>query len=226
MQYENIIEGNFISRPNRFIAEVEVNSKMEICHVKNTGRCKELLIKGCKVFINEVKNKNRKTKYDLVNVYKGNMLINLDSQMPNKVFEQYLKEGKFLKDITYIKRESTYKNSRFDFYVETLERKIYIEIKGVTLEDNGVALFPDAPTTRGVKHIRELIDAKENGFETYIVFIIQFKGAKYFTPNKKRDEDLYSALLDAKERDVNIVALDCIVTKNEIMCDKYVEVRI
>jgi len=156
MTYQNTRTATFLSRPNRFIANVEVGGKVEVTHVKNTGRCKELLIKGAKVVVQQAANLNRKTKFDLIAVYKGNRLINMDSSAPNKAFFQYLQSGGHIQGITHIKPEAKWGNSRFDFYVEAGTRKIFIEVKGVTLEKNGVVLFPDAPTERGVRHLQEL----------------------------------------------------------------------
>lgn len=226
MVYENVKEGRFIKRPNRFLAYVELDGKIEACHVKNTGRCKELLIPDATVFVQESSNKNRKTKYDLISVYKGNRLVNIDSQVPNKMFHKWVMESEFFKDITLIKPEAKYKNSRFDFYIETKESKIFVEVKGVTLEEDGVALFPDAPTERGVRHIHELISSLEEGYEAWIVFIIQMKDIRYFTPNIKTHQAFGTALKEARRRGVNIIALDSIVTKNSIKVGDFVKVRL
>ena len=222
MKYENIKEGIFINRPNRFIAEVEVDGKIEICHVKNTGRCKELLVKGTKVFLEESENVNRKTKYDLISVYKGEKLINMDSNAPNKVVYEWLNSGKFFEDVILIKPETKYKNSRFDFYVETEKNKIFIEVKGVTLEENTIASFPDAPTERGIKHLKELVEAKMDGYEAYVIFVIQMKGCTLFTPNRKTHPEFADALKDAKEHGVKILCVDCKVTKDELVIDEFV----
>lgn len=224
MKYENIKIGNFIERPNRFIAHIEVDGNLEICHVKNTGRCKELLIPNSKVFVQEFDSDKRKTKYDLISVYKENKLVNIDSQAPNKVVAEFL--PKLFDDIKYIKPEAKYKNSRFDFYVETISDKIFLEVKGVTLEDNGVVLFPDAPTERGIKHINELIDCKKNGYLAYIIFVIQMEDVKYFTPNNITHEAFGVALKRAKDKGVEILAFDCKVTKDSITAKDCVEVRI
>lgn len=226
MKYDNIVKGKFISRPNRFIAHVEINGKEEICHVKNTGRCKELLIPGVNVFLQENDNPNRKTKFSLITVEKGNRLINMDSQIPNKVVNEWLENGNLFKDITLIKPETKYGNSRFDFYVETKEKKIFIEVKGVTLEENGVVRFPDAPTERGVKHVNELCECKKEGYEAYIIFVIQMKGAMYFEPNMKTHKEFGYALKKAKNSEVNILALDCEVTKETIVMGDYVDVKL
>lgn len=224
MKYKKIIEGKFISRPNRFIAHVEVLGKEEICHVKNTGRCKELLTTGAKVFLEESDNPLRKTKYDLVAVYKGEMLVNMDSQAPNKVFYEWAK--KYFGDNALIRPETKYKNSRFDCYIEQGARKIFAEVKGVTLEDGGVASFPDAPTERGIKHIEELIDAKDNGYEAYIFFVVQMKGVRYFTPNYKTHRAFAEALKKAKAAGVNIVCADCMVTPDTLLIDDFIEIRL
>lgn len=222
MKYENIKEGRFISRPNRFIAYVEVDGKEEVVHVKNTGRCKELLVPGTKVFLEESKNPARKTKYDLVAVYKGDVLVNMDSQAPNKVFYEWAKT--YFGDEATLRPETKYKNSRFDCYIESKGRKIFAEVKGVTLEENGVASFPDAPTERGIKHIEELIAAVGEGYEAYIFFVVQMKGIKYFTPNYKTHRAFAESLIKAKENGVNIVCVDCKVSESELIIDEFIEV--
>ena len=224
MIYENIKEGIFIERVNRFIANVSIDGKIETCHVKNTGRCKEILIEGSKVYVQEFDSETRKTKFDLISVYKGNKLINIDSQVTNKMFNEWVKEGNLFNDLKLIKGEVFYKHSRFDFYVEYENKKAFIEIKGVTLEENGVVLFPDAPTTRGVKHLKELISAKEEGYEGYIVFIVQMNGIKYFTPNVKMHKEFGDTLLKCKENGINILAFDSIVESNSISIKNKVEV--
>lgn len=178
MTYKNINKAVFIDRPNRFIARCEINEQVETVHVKNTGRCKELLIPGTTVFLEKFNAQTRKTNYDLISVIKGNRIINIDSQAPNKIFLEWAKSGKFLPDILLIKPEYRFLNSRFDFYIETPFKKIFIEIKGATLENNGVVMFPDAPTQRGLKHISELIEVKKKGYEAYIIFVIQMENAK------------------------------------------------
>lgn len=223
MIYDNIVKGKFISRPNRFIANVEINGKKEVVHVKNTGRCKELLTEGATVFCQKSNNPNRKTKYDLISVYKGERLINMDSQAPNKVFFEYLQSGKCYKDLTYIKGEYTYGDSRIDFYCESEKEKFLIEVKGVTLENDGVVMFPDAPTLRGIKHIDELIKAKKNGYQTAVAFVIQMDNIKYFTPNKITHKDFADALKRAEKAGVEILCLDCIVTKDTLTIKDKVE---
>ena len=216
MKYKNTVVGEFISRPNRFIANVKVDGKVQVCHVKNTGRCQELLIPGCKVILEKSDNPSRRTAYDLVAVYKGNLLINMDSQAPNKVLGEWVTDGGFVENLSLIKPECKYKNSRFDFYIEAGGKRIFVEVKGVTLEENGVVLFPDAPTERGVKHVNELIDAAENGYEAYIFFVIQMEKCLYFEPNKKMHPEFAEALSLAQSKGVNIRALNCRVSENKL----------
>ena len=226
MKYENIIRGKFIERPNRFIAHVEVNGKTEICHVKNTGRCKELLIPGVTVFLQENDNPKRKTKFSLIGVIKGERIVNIDSQVPNKAVHEWILKGNLFKEVTLVKPEKTYNKSRFDFYVETKEKKIFMEVKGVTLEENNVVRFPDAPTERGVKHINELCDCIKEGYEAYIVFVIQMRGVSYFEPNDETHKEFGDALRKAKKLGVNIVAVDCEIKEDSIEIADYVEVRV
>lgn len=224
MKYGKIVEGKFLSRPNRFIAYVEIEGREEIVHVKNTGRCKELLTPDARVFLEESDNPERKTKYDLIAVYKGDNLVNMDSQAPNKVFYEWA--GEYFDKDAKIKPETKYKNSRFDCFVEVSGRKIFAEVKGVTLENDGVASFPDAPTERGVKHIEELMTAVSEGYEAYIFFVVQMKGVKYFTPNYKTHRAFGEALKKAKEKGVNIVCVDCKVTPDTLKIDKFIDVKL
>lgn len=224
MKYKNVKEGIFLSRPNRFIANVLIDGKEEIVHVKNTGRCRELLLEGARVFLEESNNKERKTKYDLIAVYKGDVLYNIDSIAPNKVFEEYI--GEMFDGIKLIKSECRYKNSRFDFYVEYMDKRAFIEVKGVTLEEDGVMLFPDAPTERGVKHINELCECVTEGYEAYIVFVIGADAGKYFTPNEARHKEFAQSLKRAKECGVNVIAVNCKVEKDTIKIKDDVEVRL
>ena len=226
MVYNNIIGGVFVSRPNRFIAMVEVNSVVEVCHVKNTGRCRELLIPGVKVILQKSDNPERKTKFDLIAVYKGDKLINIDSQAPNKIFKEWVQNsGHFGDDVT-IRSEVKYKNSRFDFYIESGNRKIFTEVKGVTLKSGDVALFPDAPTERGVKHINELSECIKDGYEAQIVFIIQMKGVNLFSPNNATHPQFGISLKEAEKNGVGIMAIDCNVTPDEVVARKFIEVSI
>lgn len=226
MKYNNITQGLFISRPNRFIAKVNIDGEEQTVHVKNTGRCRELLKENAVVFLEKSSNPNRKTQYDLISVYKGDMLINMDSQSPNKVVGEWLAEGGFLKNPTLIKPEAAYGNSRLDFYLENENEKAYPEVKGVTLEVDGIAQFPDAPTERGRKHLSELIKAKQNGYRTAAVFVIQMKGCKRFEPNDKTDPAFAQELKRAAENGVEIIALDCRVTRNSIKIDKEIEISV
>lgn len=226
MKYNNITQGLFISRPNRFIAKVNIDGEEQTVHVKNTGRCRELLKENAVVFLEKSSNPNRKTQYDLISVYKGDMLINMDSQSPNKVVGEWLAEGGFLKNPTLIKPEAAYGNSRLDFYLENENEKAYLEVKGVTLEVDGIARFPDAPTERGRKHLSELIKAKQNGYRTAAVFVIQMKGCKRFEPNDKADPAFAQELKRAAENGVEIIALDCRVTRNSIKIDKEIEISV
>lgn len=224
MRYENIKQAEFLSRPNRFIANIELDGKPQVCHVKNTGRCKELLTDRAKIYVQHFPNTTRKTEYDLIAVEKNGLLINMDSQAPNKVFHEWVNNGGFIDGITYIKPECKYRNSRFDFYMETPSRKIFAEIKGVTLEENGTAMFPDAPTERGIKHINELIECKNEGYDAYIFFIIQMENCKCFTPNRKTHPEFADALERAGRNGVEIVALNCKVTPNELKIFENVEI--
>lgn len=233
MVYSNIKVGKFISRPNRFIAHIEIEGKEQVCHVKNTGRCKELLIPNATVFLEEFSNPRRKTNFDLIAVYKKERLINMDSQAPNKVFAEWLQntnqkkcKNPLFENITFIKPECKQGNSRFDFYIEANGKKIFIEIKGVTLEENEVVLFPDAPTERGLKHVKELSALVKEGYEAYVVFIIQMENVKYFTPNMVTHPAFGDALKSAKEAGVKIIALDCKVTKESITINDFVKTEI
>ena len=224
MKYKNTTAGTFISRPNRFIANVDVGGEIKVCHVKNTGRCRELLTPNAKVILERSDAPARKTEYDLIAVYKGDMLINIDSQAPNKVFGEWTKRVTFFKNVTLIKPEFTYGKSRFDFYIEADGKKILAEIKGVTLEDGGAVLFPDAPTERGVKHVKELIKAKAEGFDSYLFFVIQMRNCRYFTPNRMTHPEFADALLEAKKQGVEIFALNCEVDEASLEIYDFVPV--
>lgn len=216
MFYKNIAAGKFISRPNRFIANVEIDGEIQVVHVKNTGRCRELLLPGSTVYCEKSDNPNRKTTYDLVAVEKGKLLINMDSQAPNQAFSEFIHDGSFKDGIEYIARERKYKNSRFDFYFKRKGKEYFAEVKGVTLEDEGVVLFPDAPTERGVKHLTELEDAVKNGYGGCVVFVVQLKEAKYFTPNRKTHPEFAEKLKEVQKAGVEIFAYTCNVTPNSI----------
>lgn len=230
MKYKKVVKGQFISRPNRFIARVLINGVEETVHVKNTGRCKELLVDNATVYLYESDNPARKTKYDLIAVEKetpnGTLLINMDSQIPNDVAEEWLKECDLFSKNAVIKREFTYNKSRFDFYIEDGSRKAFLEVKGVTLENDGVASFPDAPTERGVKHINELVEAVKEGYEAYILFVIQMKGVNLFVPNDLTHKDFGDALRNAQKSGVKIIAVDSIIEPDSIRIDGFVPVSL
>lgn len=226
MKYENISEGRFISRPNRFIAEVEMQDGRKTVHVKNTGRCRELLVPGAAVYLEKSAAPGRKTDYDLVAVQKDGKIVNMDSLAPNRTVHEWIASGKYFKDVTLIKPESFYKDSRFDFYVEAGTRKIYIEVKGVTLEKDRTALFPDAPSERALKHVEELIEAVGKDFEGYVIFVIQMKGPERFMPNREAQPEFADALQRAKEAGVHILAYDCSVSADEIELCEPVEVEL
>ncbi|MCD8215794.1 MAG: DNA/RNA nuclease SfsA [Clostridiales bacterium] len=223
MTYENIIKGIFLNRPNRFIAEVLIEGRKERVHVKNTGRCRELLIPGIEVYLQDCKSPNRKTRFDLITVNKGGKLVNMDSQAPNKAVSEWLKEGSILKP-DLIKPEFTYGSSRFDFYFEKGEEKGFIEVKGVTLENEGVASFPDAPTERGLKHLKELIKAVSEGYTACVFFVVQMKNVKYFMPNFENDRAFSEGLIEAYEKGVKILAYDCFVSPAEMKIEDRVNV--
>lgn len=224
MKYSNVYKGTFIDRPNRFIANIKVNGKAEVCHVKNTGRCKELLVSDATVYLEKSDNQNRKTQYDLIAVEKEDRLINLDSQVVNRVAEEFI--PKLFPDLTFLKPECKYENSRFDFYVETENDKIFIEIKGVTLENNGVVRFPDAPTLRGVKHLKELQRAVKDGYKAYVMFVIQMSDVSYFEPNRATHPEFADELKKAQENGVKILAFDCVVSEDEIKINKEISVML
>ena len=231
MKYSKIIKGSFLSRPNRFIAKVLVDGKEETVHVKNTGRCRELLIPGVTVYLFVADNENRKTKYDLIAVEKIRsgkepLLVNIDSQVPNTIADEWLRECGLFSESAVIRREVTFGKSRFDFYIEDGERKAFLEVKGVTLENDGVASFPDAPTERGVKHINELTQCVKNGYEGYILFVVQMKEILYMTPNDVTHKAFGDALREAQKAGVKILAVDCIVTPDSINCDKNILVKL
>ena len=261
MKYNRIVSGTFLQRHNRFIAHVLINGKEEICHVKNTGRCRELLIQGCTVYCWVSDNPQRKTKYDLIAVEKivegyatsvckksqssfaskeasasnskrntksGNtLLVNMDSQAPNAAVKEWLASGASpFGKISYLKPEYKYGSSRFDFYLECSKRKIFLEVNGVTLEDNGAVLFPDAPTERGVKHVRELMQCHAEGFETYVLFVVQMEHALYFTPNRKLHPQFADALCEAQNAGVQLLAYTCKVSPDEMRIDKELKISL
>ena len=222
--YQNIKEGIFLERTNRFIAKVLIDGMEENCHVKNTGRCRELLIpeKTLVRLEDHGENTTRKTRYSLVMAKKDERWINMDSQAPNKVVYEWIQEGNFVKELELIKTEKTYGNSRFDLYVEGDGKKIFVEVKGVTLEENGLSLFPDAPTLRGIKHIEELIKCKKEGFDAYLIFVIQMKGVDSFSANYKTQPEFGRALEKAGKQGVHILAYDFVVTEDGMKLDKLI----
>lgn len=226
MRYENVHKGKFLNRPNRFVAHVEIDGKTEICHVKNTGRLKELLYPGVPVFVQASDNPNRKTKFDLIAVEKGKSVVNIDSLAPNKVFFEWVKDSGLFGNIQQIKPECRFRNSRFDYYLETDEKKIFVEVKGVTLEKNGVALFPDAPTERGVKHLRELCLCKEEGYEACAFFVVQMEGVTAFSPNKLTHPAFAEALCSAKQQGVHVFAATCKVSCDTLKLDSFIPVTL
>lgn len=217
MRYKHIIHGKFHSRPNRFIAKVWVEGKLETVHVKNTGRCRELLLPDAEVILEVSDNPNRKTKYDLIGVYKENLgWVNIDSQAPNKVVKEWLEKQNY----TYIKPEYTYGASRIDFYMEQGEQRYLMEVKGCTLEIDGIGYFPDAPTERGVKHLRELAGAAQEGFQCYAAFVIQMEGVNEVRANVETHREFGEALEAARAAGVKVLCLGCRVTEDTLQVDR------
>ena len=226
MKYNNIEKAVFQNRPNRFIAQVELGGHTETVHVKNTGRCRELLISGTEVILEKSSNPDRKTKYDLICVNKSGRWINMDSQVPNKAAAEWIRNGGLFPEEVTVKTEKTYGNSRFDIYVESEQRKAFIEVKGVTLEADNIARFPDAPTERGIKHVEELIRCLEDGYEAYLLFVIQMKGARRMEPNWRTHEAFGEALQKAQAAGVKVLAYDCRVEPDLLELDEPVEVAV
>lgn len=227
MRYSHIRRGEFLRRPNRFIAHVLLDGEEVICHVKNTGRLKELLLPGATVFLEESDNPARKTRFDLVGVLRDEDVVNIDSQAPNQAVGEWLKKGGLFEDVSCVKAEARYGDSRFDFYVESASgRKAFLEVKGVTLLQEGIARFPDAPTNRGVKHIGELVKCKEDGYEAYILFLLEMKGSRWMEPNDATHPAFGQALREAAAKGVQVLAYDCIVMPESLEVDKKVEVRL
>ena len=225
MQYGKMVEGIFLSRPNRFIAHIEIDGKVEVCHVKNTGRCRELLPPGAKVWCLDAGSPSRKTRYDLITVQKGERLINMDSQAPNIAAKEWLLAGG-LGSIENLKAESKYGDSRFDFSFEKDGKPCFLEVKGVTLENDGICAFPDAPTERGTKHLKELTNLAREGYGAYVLFVIQMEGVKYLHPNDLTDKPFGQALRQAQNAGVQILAYDCKITKNTMNIRKKVDVKL
>jgi sugar fermentation stimulation protein A len=224
MRYERMKKAVFLERPNRFVARIELEGEEVLCHVKNTGRCRELLIPGTTVWVQEAAGGTRKTKYDLISVQKDGEFINLDSQIPNRVVEEWIEKKGLFPDLTFLKAEQRFQDSRFDFYLEAGEKKAFLEVKGVTLKEGKRALFPDAPTERGLKHLRELTAACEEGYEAYLIFLIQMKGVSELEPNDRTQPAFREAMREAWGKGVRILAYDSIVTEDTITLDQEVAV--
>ena len=225
MRYENMVPGIFLARPNRFIAHVEIEGQEQIVHVKNTGRCRELLPAGAKVWCQHWDNPSRKTKYDLILVQKGERLICMDSQAPNAAAKEWLLSGG-LGQIEELKGEYTHRDSRFDFSFIKEGRRCFLEVKGVTLEHDGVCAFPDAPTQRGVKHLQGLTRLAQEGYGAYVLFVIQMADVKYLHPNDATDPAFGNALREAKRQGVEVLAVECAVTRNSMAITTPVEVKL
>lgn len=225
MKYGKMVAGRFVARPNRFIAHVEIDEKTEICHVKNTGRCRELLPAGAEVWCQVADDSKRKTKYDLITVRKGQRLINMDSQAPNAAAREWLASG-VLGPVENLRAETVHGDSRFDFSFTLDGKPCFLEVKGVTLEYDGVCAFPDAPTERGAKHLRGLTRAAQEGFGAYVLFVIQMADVKYIHPNDATDPNFGVALREAAAGGVQVLAVDCEVTVDTMTIHAPVEVRL
>lgn len=228
MKYSKVVEGIFLERPNRFVAKVLIDGKDETVHVKNTGRCRELLPKGARVYLADEKGKERKTRYDLIAALKNDRIINMDSQAPNAVVKEALQQGLVLRGVKEIKPEYTFGESRFDFFVKTedSDKGVFIEVKGVTLENDNIVSFPDAPSDRAVKHVEELIKARKEGYDAYILFVVQMENVRFLTPNERTHKEFALALRRAKEAGVQILAYDTKVTLDSMVLNRPVEVRL
>ena len=226
IRYPNMVPGTFRTRPNRFIAHVDIGGREEICHVKNTGRCRELLVPGAKVWCQHHDDPNRKTAWSLIAVQKGQLLVNIDSQIPNKLMYDYVNRGGLGFKPTVLKAEKTYADSRFDLYYEAGERKGFVEVKGVTLEADGVARFPDAPTERGVKHLRELQKAVRDGFEAWVLLVVQMEGMRYFEPNSATDPQFAAELRKAAQNGVKVRAVECHVEPDRLEIVREIPVKL
>ena len=225
MEYQRMVSGVFLERPNRFVAHIEINGVLEVCHVKNTGRCRELLPAGASVWCQESTNPNRKTKYDLIAVQKGQRLINMDSQAPNAAVKEWLLSGG-LGMISDLKAEVKNGDSRFDFAFIKDGLPCFLEVKGVTLENNGICAFPDAPTQRGAKHLRGLTALAQSGCGAYVLFVIQMSDVKYLHPNDTTDPDFGATLREAAANGVQVLAVDCAVTSDSMTIQHFVPVKL
>ena len=225
MRYGKMVPGTFLSRPNRFIARVETAEGEQVVHVKNTGRCRELLTPGCRVWLEESANPARKTRYDLITVDKQGLLVNMDSQAPNAAVKEWLLWGG-LGDISELRAEAMHGDSRFDFAFTKEGVACFLEVKGVTLENNGICAFPDAPTQRGTKHLQGLTRLAKQGFGAYVLFVIQMADAAYLHPNDSTDPAFGRALREAAAAGVQILAMDCAITPDSMEIRRPVEVRL
>ena len=225
MTYLNMTPGVFLARPNRFVAQVRIDGKTEICHVKNTGRCRELLVPGCTVWCQHSTNPNRKTKFDLIAVQKGHRLINMDSQAPNAAAKEWLAAGG-LGDVENLRAETVQGDSRFDFSFTKDGKQCFLEVKGCTLEQDGVCAFPDAPTERGAKHLRGLTELARQGFGAYVLFVIQMTDVQYIHPNDATDPAFGTALREAAVNGVQVLAMDCRISPESMVIRNFVEVKL
>ena len=225
VRYGNTVRGTFVSRPNRFIAKVLVEGKEETVHVKNTGRCREILVPGTQVVLEDSCNPSRKTRYDLIAAYKGGNLINIDSQSPNKAFGEFITESGIFGGTPAVHPEYSHGDSRFDFYIESEGRRIFVEVKGVTREFDGVCMFPDAPTERGLKHLRGLERCVEEGYEAYLALIVQMKGMHVFVPDYETHPEFGREMERAEEMGVGVLVYDCVVTEDSMYVDSPVPHR-
>lgn len=225
MQYRKMVAGTFLARFNRFVAHVEIDGRTEVCHVKNTGRCRELLPPGARIWCQVSDDPKRKTKYDMITVQKGERLINMDSQAPNVAAKEWLLSGG-LGAVTNLRPETTHGDSRFDFSFELHGKKCFLEVKGVTLENDGICAFPDAPTERGVKHLKGLTEAVAEGYGAYVLFVIQMENVKFLHPNDLTDPAFGTALRAAATAGVKILAMDCRITENTMTIQRPVHVKL
>ena len=219
MRYGKTVRGVFVSRPNRFVARVEIDGTVETVHVKNTGRCREILVPGATVVLEDSGNPGRKTRYDLIAAYKNGMLINIDSQAPNKAFSEFIPRSGLFGEDPQVFPEHSHGDSRFDFYIESGKRRIFVEVKGVTKEIDGVCMFPDAPTDRGLKHVKGLETTLSEGFEAYVALIVQMKGMREFVPDYAIHEEFGRELEKAKSMGVGVLVYDCLVTEDSMTVD-------
>lgn len=226
MPYGKVVEGIFSKKLNRFVAEVYINGELEEVHIKNTGRLKEILRPGATVALETSNNPNRKTKYSIIAGMKGDVWINIDSQIPNAVVHDAILAGKVeaFQGLDHLKREAAYQGSRFDLFYTRENQPGFIEVKGVTLEQDGLAMFPDAPTVRGTKHVETLVEAVDEGYEATIFFVVQMKGCRAFTPNRTMDHAFYETLKHAFNEGVQLIAYDCLVTESTIQLDEKIPI--